>query len=259
MINDIFRPCKVSFCWAQLGLSGPPVLGQGKSLPGSQVLTALCVEGCGEVWGCMGMHGRTMETIPPHYICTPPQLYLWHFISQGDTQRKGGQMEVSARMMRSCGRTHGGLDPLNPFCGALPLAHLPEEQQRSSRLQAAWGILQQLQWHPAEEGSLGEAGSAWLSLQILHRPFSLHSSCVPKSWEHLPCWRAQSLPKEGPNRHTVRRGWQTTDVTSCLPLCQCQTRPFIMKPLHQKTEMPQQLELCKPGVYASRELFIWAF
>lgn len=34
--------------------------------------------------------------------------------------------------------------PLNPFCGVLPLLHLPGEEQRSSRAQAAQGQ------HPAE-------------------------------------------------------------------------------------------------------------
>lgn len=83
------------------------------------------------------------------------------------------------RMMRSCGRTCDGLDPLNSFFGALPLPHLAEEQQRSSRSQAAWGILQQLQQHLEEGGFLREAESAWHSLQIPHTSISLHSSCMP--------------------------------------------------------------------------------
>lgn len=122
-----------------VGLAGPPVVGAGQ---GMAWVSGAHSSMSGGMWGSVGMHGRTMEMTPPHYMSTPPQLHLQHFICQGDTKRKGGQMEVRARMMRSCGRTCSSLDPLNPFCGTLPLPHLPGEQQRSSRLQAAWGILQ---------------------------------------------------------------------------------------------------------------------
>lgn len=86
---------------------------------------------------------------------------------------------MRARMRRSCGRTRGGRDPLNSFCGPLPLLHLAGEQQRSSKSQAAWGVLQKLQWHPEEGGSLREDEYAWHSLQIPHRSRSLHSSFMP--------------------------------------------------------------------------------
>lgn len=108
---------------------------------------------------------------------------------------------MRARMMRSCGRTRGGLDPLNSFCGALPLPLLAGEQQRSSRSQAAWGILQQLQWHPAEEGTLEEAESAWHSLQIPHKSMSLHSSCMPTLG--TPPLLKSTVPPKGGAKQTL--------------------------------------------------------
>lgn len=45
------------------------MFGAGQACPGSQVLTAPCVEGCGEVWGCWDARQSDGEAHHYSFIC----------------------------------------------------------------------------------------------------------------------------------------------------------------------------------------------